>query len=65
MALDAALEKLARIDPPRAELVELRFFAGLTLEETAVALGSSPATVKRQWAAARAWLFRELSPGMP
>jgi RNA polymerase sigma factor (sigma-70 family) len=60
LALDAALERLAALDGEQARLVELRFFGGLTIEETAEALGSSPATVKRHWALARAWLLREL-----
>ena len=60
LALDAALEKLATLDPEQARLVELRFFGGLTVEETAEAMSISPATVKRHWAIARAWLAREL-----
>jgi len=60
-ALDEALERLAAIDAEQARVVELRFFAGLSVEETAEALALSPATVKRRWALARAWLFRELS----
>jgi RNA polymerase sigma factor (TIGR02999 family) len=62
-ALHEALERLAGIDPVRARLVELRYFGGLTIEETAEALGQSPATVKRGWALARAWLARELQTG--
>ena len=62
LALHDALTRLAALDPDQARLVELRYFAGLTIEETAAALGSSPATVKREWAVARAWLHRELSP---
>ncbi|MEM9701290.1 MAG: ECF-type sigma factor [Planctomycetota bacterium] len=58
--LDAALSKLEREDPSLARLVELRFFAGLSVEDTAAALGSSPRTVKRRWAFARAWLGREM-----
>ncbi len=58
--LDAALGKLAAIDARLGELVVLRFFGGLTVEEAADALGLSPATVKRDWTHARAWLFREL-----
>ena len=58
--LDAALGKLAAIDARLGELVVLRFFGGLTVEEAADALGLSPATVKRDWTRARAWLFREL-----
>jgi RNA polymerase sigma factor (TIGR02999 family) len=58
--LNDALERLEAIDPDRSRVVELRYFAGLTLEETAEALGVSLATVKRDWTAARAWLYREL-----
>jgi RNA polymerase sigma factor (TIGR02999 family) len=61
LALHDALEKLAALDPDQARLVELRYFGGLTIEETAEALSISPATVKREWALARAWLRRELS----
>ena len=60
VALDDALRRLQAIDPEQARLVELRFFGGLTIEETAAAMGISPATVKRHWAVARAWLAREL-----
>lgn len=60
LALDAALEKLTAVDARQSRLVELRFFAGLTVEETAAALDVAPITVKRDWALARAWLFREL-----
>jgi RNA polymerase sigma factor (TIGR02999 family) len=63
VALDAALERLEQVDATHARIVELKFFGGLTNEETAEALGVSPATVKRGWAMARAWLFRELSSG--
>ncbi len=59
-ALEAALTKLAALDPEQARLVELRFFAGLTVEETAEVVGRSPRTVKREWRSARAWLHREL-----
>jgi RNA polymerase sigma factor (TIGR02999 family) len=62
-ALHEALERLALVDPARARLVELRYFGGLTIEETAEVLGQSPATVKRGWALARAWLARELAGG--
>src|SRR6187402_668282 len=55
LALDEALSKLAALDREQARIVELRYFAGLTVEETADVLGSSPATVKRHWAMARAW----------
>ncbi len=61
LALDEALERLARLDEGQARLVELRYFGGLTVEETAAALRVSPATVKRNWAVARAWLYRELT----
>jgi RNA polymerase sigma factor (TIGR02999 family) len=60
-ALDEALARLEEIDPEQARLVELRYFVGLTNQETADALGMSPATVKRRWSLARAWLFRELT----
>jgi RNA polymerase sigma factor (TIGR02999 family) len=62
LALDTALEKLAAVDERQGRLVELRYFGGLTVEETAAALDVSPITVKRDWALARAWLFRELGP---
>ena len=61
IALDAALSNLARLDPQLASLVELRYFGGLTIEETAQALGTSEATVKRAWRRARAFLHRELT----
>jgi len=61
--LDRALEKLERLDPDVAKVVELRFFGGLTVEETAAVLGTSPATVKREWAIAKGWLHRELAGG--
>ena len=61
LALDAALDALARHDPVKAELVKLRWFAGLTIEQTAACLDLSPATAKRKWAVARAWLYRHLS----
>lgn len=61
LALHEALERLARIDATQARLVELRYFAGLTIEESAHALQMSPATLKREWAVARAWLKRELT----
>ena len=60
-ALDEALDRLEAIDPEQARIVELRYFVGVSNEETADALGVSVATVKRRWALARAWLFRELS----
>ena len=58
--LDAALNKLANVDADLAELVKLRFFAGLTIDEASAALGISPRTAKRNWAYARAWLRREI-----
>jgi RNA polymerase sigma factor (TIGR02999 family) len=61
--LDEALTKLAEIDPRQSRIVELRHFAGLTVEECAVVVGVSPTTVKREWAMARAWLHRELTTG--
>jgi RNA polymerase sigma factor (TIGR02999 family) len=61
LALDEALESLAREDPAKAELVKLRYFAGLTLEEAAACQGVSPATAKRRWAVARAWLYNAIS----
>ena len=65
LALDAVLDKLAAVDERPARLVELRFFAGLTVEETAATLDIAPITVKRDWAHARAWLFRELRGQTP
>ena len=60
IALDEALDRLAAIDPQHARIVELRYFAGLTIEETSEALRISPATVKREWTFARAWLHHQL-----
>jgi RNA polymerase sigma-70 factor (ECF subfamily) len=60
VALDAALDRLAALDAGQARIVELRFFGGLSIEETSDAMGISPATVKRHWALARAWLAKEL-----
>lgn len=60
VALDDALAKLATLDAQQVRLIELRFFGGLSIDETAVVLGISPATVKREWVTARAWLRREL-----
>lgn len=60
-ALDEALTRLEALDPDQARIVELRYFVGLSIEETADAMSISPATLKRRWALARAWLFRELS----
>jgi RNA polymerase sigma factor (TIGR02999 family) len=62
LALDDALARLAVIDPRKARLVELRYFAGLSIPEAAAALGVSQATVGREWAVARMWLRRELEP---
>jgi RNA polymerase sigma-70 factor (ECF subfamily) len=61
VALDEALERLAAIDAQQSRIVELRFFSGLTVEETAEVLSISPATVKRDWSMAKAWLHREVS----
>jgi RNA polymerase sigma factor (TIGR02999 family) len=61
VALDEALERLAALDPQQARIVELRYFGGLTVEETAEVVGVSPATVKRQWTVARAYLKRALA----
>ncbi len=64
VALDDALNNLARLDPQQSRIVELRFFGGLSIDETSAVLGVSPATVKRDWATARVWLHREIS-GLP
>ena len=61
VALDDALTTLARLDPRQSQVVELRYFGGLTVEETADALDLSPATVKREWTMAKAWLHHQLS----
>lgn len=61
VALDDALARLAELDERQSELIELRFFGGLSIEETAEVMKLSPATVKREWTVARAWLYRELS----
>jgi RNA polymerase sigma factor (TIGR02999 family) len=61
LALDRALQELEQLDPEQGRIVELRFFGGLTVEETATAIGISPATVKREWIMAKAWLYRALS----
>jgi RNA polymerase sigma factor (TIGR02999 family) len=60
LAIDDALERLAARDADQVRIIELRFFAGLTVEETAHVLGRSPRTVKREWSLAKAWLYREL-----
>jgi RNA polymerase sigma factor (TIGR02999 family) len=61
VALDEALDRLSALDPRQGEVVELRYFVGLTIPETADVLGLSPTTVKREWTAARAWLHREMT----
>jgi RNA polymerase sigma factor (TIGR02999 family) len=61
LALDGALNELGRFDPQQARIIELRFFGGLSIDETSEILEISPATVKRDWATARAWLYREMS----
>ena len=63
IALDDALKSLTELDPQQSRIVELRYFAGLTIEDTSEVLGISPATVKRDWATARAWLQREMMRG--
>ena len=65
VALDEALTRLEHLDTQQSRVVELRFFGGLTMEETAVVLGVSPATVGREWACARAWLHAELQAEVP
>ena len=65
LELDRTLNRLAALDPQLGRIVELRFFGGLTVEESAEVLGVSPRTVKRDWRAARAWLYRETAPGAP
>jgi RNA polymerase sigma factor (TIGR02999 family) len=60
LALDEALRKLEDIDPQQSKIIELRYFGGLTIEETGEAMNLSPATVKREWAMARAWLYQAL-----
>ncbi len=63
LAVNEALERLAQVDPEKAELVKLRYFVGMTIEEAAVALGISAPTAKRRWALAKAWLFNEIQSG--
>jgi RNA polymerase sigma-70 factor, ECF subfamily len=63
--LDQLLSRLEELDPRQAQIVEMRYFGGLTIEQTAQALGISDATVKREWTLARAWLRRELTPSAP
>lgn len=65
VALDDALHALAKIDARQSQVVELRFFAGLSLKEISEVLEIAPATVQRDWTAARAWLYREISRGRP
>jgi RNA polymerase sigma factor (TIGR02999 family) len=61
LALDEALKGLAKLDPQQSRIVELRFFGGLSIEDTSRVLGISPATVKRHWTTARAWLHNEIN----
>jgi len=63
LALDEALERLSALDAQKARIVDLRFFGGLSVDETAAALGVSPSTVAREWAFSRIWLHREMSAG--
>lgn len=63
LALDQALDRLAKMDRQQSRIIELRYFAGLSLEDTSEFLGISPATVSRRWASARAWLQREIKRG--
>lgn len=62
LALEEALQSLEKVDPRQAKIVELRFFGGLTIEETAYIIGVSETTVRREWTFAKAWFQRELSP---
>jgi RNA polymerase sigma-70 factor (ECF subfamily) len=64
LAIDEALQRLAAIDGEQVRIIELRFFAGLTVEETAHVIGRSARTVKREWQLAKAWLYRELYPAL-
>ena len=64
LAVDEALTKLGEEDPELEKVVKLRYFAGMTVPETAAALDSSPSTINRQWACARAWLYREIKTAM-
>ena len=63
--LDSALEDLTKLDVQQGRIIELRYFAGLTIEDTSEVLGISPATVKREWVTARAWLFRAMTGEAP
>jgi len=65
LGLNDALDKLAQMDERQSRIVELRFFAGLSIEETAEVMGLSPASIKREWQTARAWLFREMTRTAP
>jgi len=65
VALDDAMEALARLDPRKVQIVEMRFFGGLSVEETAEVLGVSSVTVMRDWSTAKAWLYREMSKSVP
>jgi len=65
VTLDDALERLAQLDRQQSRIVELRFFSGLGIEETAEALGISPATVKRDWTVAKAWLYQQVTAAGP
>jgi RNA polymerase sigma factor (TIGR02999 family) len=65
IAVDEALKRLEQIDPRQSRLVELRFFAGLNVEEAAEVMGISMTSVKREWRSAKAWLHRELAIGRP
>jgi RNA polymerase sigma factor (sigma-70 family) len=64
-ALGEALERLEKLDKRQSQVVECRFFAALSVEDTALALNISPATVKRDWAFARAWLVQQMQPHQP
>jgi len=65
LALDEALERLASLDPRKTRIVEMRYFGGMSVEETAQVLNVSPITVKREWSKARAWLYREMKATEP
>jgi RNA polymerase sigma factor (TIGR02999 family) len=65
VSLDDALEQLAEVDPRMTRIIDLRFFGGLTEEESAAALGVSPRTIRREWRIARAWLHNRLGKGGP
>jgi RNA polymerase sigma factor (TIGR02999 family) len=63
LALDEALDRLEKLDAQQSRIIELRYFGGLSIEDTSEFLGISPATVKRSWSSARAWLLREMRGG--